>query len=99
MRRNQASRLEDLPNIGKSIAADLRSIGIETPDQLAHTEPLTLFRKLAKVMGHRHDPCVFYTLLAAQNFLHGAPVQPWWKYTEVGKRQLARSNKSVTPSR
>jgi len=63
-KRNPPTQLEDLPNIGKSIAADLRSIGILRPDQLAQHEPVVIFRKLSKVMGHRHDPCVLYQLCA-----------------------------------
>ena len=39
MRRDKFTRLEDLPNIGKSIAADLRGIGILQPAQLADREP------------------------------------------------------------
>jgi len=82
-------QLEDLPNIGKSIAADLRRIGILSPGQLAEGEPLATFRQLAEVMGHRHDPCVLYTLLAVQHFLKSGVALPWWKFAEQGKKLLA----------
>ena len=88
MQRNVIARLEDLPNIGKSIAADLRSIGILQPDQLASCEPLAVFQQLAEVMGHRHDPCVLYTLIAVQHYLQGAEARSWWHYTAEGKRLL-----------
>ncbi len=88
MLRDTSMRLEDLPNIGKSIAADLRSIGILQPKQLAHREPLAVFQQLAKVMDHRHDPCVLYTLIAVQHYLQGAESQPWWHYTAEGKKLL-----------
>jgi len=82
-------QLEDLPNIGKSIAADLRRIGILSPGQLAECEPLATFRQLAEVMGHRHDPCVLYTLLSVQHFFASDVALPWWKFTAQGKKLLA----------
>src|SRR6185369_552860 len=87
--RKHPAQLEDLPNIGKSIAADLRSIGILNPGQLAGREPLDVFRALAEVMGHRHDPCVLYTLLSAKPFLESGVALPWWKFPEQGRKLLA----------
>lgn len=88
MLRDTSMRLEDLPNIGKSIAADLRSIGIVQPAQLADREPLAVFQQLAEVMGHRHDPCVLYTLISVKHYLQGAEARPWWHYTAEGKKLL-----------
>lgn len=81
--------LEDVPNIGKAIAADLRAIGIELPSQLIEQEPLAIYRVLEKQMEQRHDPCVLYTLLAAQHFMKCGEALPWYKFTEQGKRLLA----------
>jgi hypothetical protein len=86
---DKLQRLEDLPNIGKSIAADLRSIGIANPDQMCSLDPLLTYQALAKVMGRRHDPCVLDTLISVRHFLAGAPAAPWWKYTPERKRLLA----------
>jgi len=82
-------RLEDLPSIGKSIAADLRSLGIETPGQLATRDPMTVYLALGPTMAQRHDPCVLYTLMAAAHFLKTGESRPWWTFTEAGKRALA----------
>lgn len=90
-KRIQPTQLQDLPNIGKSIAADLRRIGILWPDQLAELEPNTVFRELSKVMGHRHDPCVLYTLISAAHFLKGGEALPWWNFTAQGKNLLKSS--------
>jgi DNA transformation protein len=87
--KGQASKLEDIPNIGKSIAADLRAIGILHPQQLATHKPLATYFALAARMGHRHDPCVLYALMAAQYYLESGESRPWWKFTEQGKRLLA----------
>lgn len=82
-------RLEDLPNIGKSIAADLHALGIETPAQLAKRDPMMVYLALGPTMERRHDPCVLYTLLAAEHFLKTGEAVVWWKFTEAGKRLLA----------
>jgi len=89
MKPNQPVELEDLSNIGKAIAADLRRVGIRWPAQLARRDPLVLFRALAKGMGRRHDPCVLYTLLAAKHFLRCGEVLPWWHFTVAGRKLLA----------
>jgi DNA transformation protein len=84
----RAERLEDLPNIGKSIAADLRTLGIRTPEDLAVSPPMETYQRLAGTMGHRHDPCVLHTLLAVEHFLTTGESRPWWRFTEEGKSRL-----------
>jgi len=83
------ARLEDIPNIGNSIASDLRAIGILHPQQLARLDPLATYLALSERMGRRHDPCVLYTLLAAHHFMTSGESIPWWKFTERGKVLLA----------
>lgn len=80
--------LVSLPNIGKSIASDLRSIGITTPQQLAKSDPLKLYLQLGSTMGQRHDPCVLYTLMAAKHFVITGEAVKWWEFTEEGKKLL-----------
>ena len=86
--KKNSPRLEDLPNIGASIAADLRAIGIMEPAQLAGRDPLTVYLALGPTMEHRHDPCVLYTLMAAQHYLHTGEAVRWWAFTDAGKRRL-----------
>lgn len=95
VRKEQPARLEDIPNIGKSIASDLRAIGIMSPQQLAKQEPLTIYIALAESMGHRHDPCVLYTLMAARHFMISGESIPWWKFTEQGQMLLAARPKKL----
>lgn len=87
--------LEDIPNIGKSIAADLRALGILDPQQLAARDPLATYLMLSDTMGKRHDPCVLYTLMAARHFLTSGEKLPWWKFTEPGKILLASQPKTT----
>lgn len=83
--------LEQLPNIGPSLAADLRRIGIERPSQLPGRDAFELYRKLCHVTGLRQDPCVLDTFLAAVDFMNGAPAAPWWRYTPQRKRRYGQA--------
>lgn len=85
---DQPRKLEEIPNIGKAIATDLRGIGILTPAQLAERDPLATYRALAGSMGQRHDPCLLYTLIAADHFLRHGETIPWWKFTAEGRELL-----------
>lgn len=84
----EAIALDQIPNVGKSIANDLVAIGIKRPIQLKGKDPIALYRKLEKVMGERHDPCVCDTLMAAIDFMEGGKVQPWWNFTAKRKKLL-----------
>jgi hypothetical protein len=81
-------RLEQLPNIGPALAADLRLIGIQHPAELRGQDPLALYQQLCRVTGQRHDPCVLDTFMAATDFMGGAPAAPWWAYTPLRKSQF-----------
>ena len=89
------TELEDIPNIGISIAGDLRSLGILTPQQFATRDPLKTYLALSDHMGQRHDPCVLYTFMAAQQYLQDGVSIPWWKFTEPGKRLLEEADGEV----
>jgi hypothetical protein len=87
--RAHAVALEDIPNVGTSVAADLRRIGIRAPQALAGRDPYALYAKLNRATGTRHDPCVLDTFIAAVRFMEGAPATPWWHYTAERKAALA----------
>ena len=77
--------LEQLPNIGPALAADLRLIDIHEPRQLRGKDAFVLYQKLCAATGQRHDPCVLDTFMAAVDFMRGAQAAPWWKYTAQRK--------------
>ena len=81
----ECTTLEQLPNIGPSLAADLRSIGIRAPQDLRGKDAFVLYQRLCAVTGQRQDPCVLDTFMAASDFMRGAPAAPWWKYTAERK--------------
>jgi hypothetical protein len=82
------SKLEDIPNIGREIAKDLRSLGIDAPSQLAGRDPYEMYDKLCVATGTRHDPCVLDTFIAAVRFMEGGPKVPWYAYTAERKQKL-----------
>ena len=87
----QARRLTDIPNIGTSIAADLRGAGIQEPADVQCMDPVAVYERLRGPMGRRHDPCVLDVLLAAHDFMNGGPSQPWWNFTARRKALMAKN--------
>jgi hypothetical protein len=78
--------LEQLPNIGPALAADLRLLGIQHPAELRSRDPLQLYQALCQATGRRQDPCVLDTFMAATDFMRGALPAPWWHYTPKRKQ-------------
>ena len=83
------SALEDIPNVGPAVAADLRRLGITAPADLLGRDPYALYEGLCEKTGQRHDPCLLDTFIAAVRFMAGGPKKPWWEYTAERKRSLA----------
>jgi Pathogenicity locus len=93
----QCEVLEQLPNIGPSLAQNLRSIGIQHPRELAHRDPLALYLALCRHAGKRQDPCVLDTFMAATDFMRGASAAPWWAYTARRKAIYGQVQASAAP--
>ncbi len=83
---NLVTELEELPNIGKAMAADLRLIGINHPAQLKEKDPFTMYEDLCAITGMRHDPCVIDVFLAVVDFMDNGISRPWWSYTAQRKK-------------
>lgn len=81
----ECSTLEQLPNIGPSLASDLRLLGIVHPAELAGRDAFVLYRALCTHTGKRQDPCVLDTFIAAVDFMRGGEPRPWWLYTAQRK--------------
>jgi hypothetical protein len=91
--RADITDLEDIPNVGPSIAANLRLIGVTSPQDLLGKDPYRMYDDLCDTTGVRHDPCVIDVFIAAVRFMAGEPSKPWWKYTPERKRTLASKKK------
>jgi len=87
--QREVARLEDIPNVGPAIAADLRQMGITTPAELPGRDPFAMYDDLRRITGQCHDPCVLDTFMAVVRYMEGAPKKPWWKYTAERKREVA----------
>ena len=83
------ARLEDIPNVGPAVAADLRKLGITSPGELAGRDPYAMYDDLCRLTDQHHDPCLLDTFIAAVRYTEGGPKKPWWKYTAERKRELA----------
>jgi pathogenicity locus Cdd1 protein len=87
-----ATVLEAIPNVGASIARDLRSIGIKRPQELIGRNPHSLYQALCDRTRARQDPCVLDTFISAVRFMEGAPSRPWWYYTAERKQKFPASS-------
>ena len=94
--REGLSHLEQVPNIGPAIAADLRRLGIRSPRELPGRDPYEMYDDLCRITGQRHDPCLLDTFIAAVRFMEGAPKRPWHAYTAERKQELAARKKRTS---
>ena len=88
--REKTFKLTDLPNIGKSIAGDLESIGVMSPKDLEGKNPFELFEKLCETSGQKHDPCLLDVFMSVTDFMNGGEPKVWWKYTDERKKVLSK---------
>lgn len=86
--RGTTHQLTDLPNVGKTVARDLQSIGINTPDDLVGKDAFVLYRTLCEATGTVQDPCMLDVLMSVVDFMNGGEPQVWWAYTDERKRLM-----------
>ena len=88
--RQRLTKLTDLPNIGQAGAADLRLLGLHSPQDLIGRDPLAMYESLCALTGVRHDPCVADVFMSVTRFMEGQAPQAWWAFTPERKRLLGR---------
>lgn len=88
--RSEVHVLTDLPNIGPSLATDLRMVGIDVPTQLSGRDPYVMYEALCEVTQQRHDLCVLDVFISVTRFMNGEPPAVWWQFTEERKQTLAQ---------
>jgi hypothetical protein len=84
--RETTRKLTDLPNVGKTIAADLHNIGIDTPEDLIGKDAFVLYKAMCDFYGLRQDPCMLDVLISIVDFMNGGEPQVWWAYTDERKQ-------------
>ena len=76
--------LQQLPGVGRSIAADLRRLGVKSIRDLARSDPERLYVRLCEITGTRQDPCVLYTfrcaVYAARTPRPKVELLKWWNW-------------------
>jgi hypothetical protein len=76
--------LQQVPGIGPSMAADLRTLGVRSVRDLARRDPERLYARLCAMTGARQDPCVLYTFRCAVYAARTERPEPellkWWRW-------------------
>lgn len=85
--RKTVTQLEQLPNIGPAMGADLRLLDIHHPRQLIGKDPFALYNELCNLTKTRHDPCVIDVFMSVIHFMEGGEARPWWTFTDERKKR------------
>jgi hypothetical protein len=76
--------LEQIPGVGKSIAEDLRHLGIKSIRQLKGRNPERLYQRLCSFKASPVDRCMLYVLRCAVYYASTADPDPdllkWWNW-------------------
>ena len=84
--RKTVHDLTEIVNIGKSVAGDLRRIGVHDAQQLIGRDPWEIYRKICRHDGVVHDPCLVDVLMSAVEYMNGGSPKKWWKFTARRKK-------------
>ncbi len=78
--------LEEIPGVGKSIAEDLRHLGITSVRQLKGKDPEKLYGKLCRFQASPVDRCVLYVFRCAVYYASTRDPDPellkWWNWKD-----------------
>ena len=77
--------LQNIPGIGKSMAADLKMLGIRQISDLAGKSPEKLYGTLCAVTGTKQDRCVLYVFRCAVYYAQGGRDEEklkWWNWKD-----------------
>ena len=75
-----------IPGVGKSVAGDLRNLGITAVEQLKGRDPEELYQELCALQGLRVDRCMLYVFRCAIYYAETANPDPerlkWWHWKD-----------------
>ena len=78
--------LQTIPGVGKSLAADLHSLGIRRVKDLRGKNPEQMYEQLMINAGRHVDRCVLYVFRCAVYFAENDQPDPeklkWWNWKD-----------------
>jgi hypothetical protein len=78
--------LEQIPGVGKSVAEDLRHLGITSARQLKGKSPEKLYKRLCNFKASPVDRCMLYVLRCAVYYASTPDPDPnllkWWNWKD-----------------
>jgi predicted RecB family nuclease len=89
-KRYPPQSLTDVPGVGKSVANDLRNIGIQTIDDLKGIDPEQLYELSNQYAGKIQDRCLLYVFRCAVYFaetqeqIQEPEKLNWWYWKDRG---------------
>lgn len=88
--RETVARLQEIPNVGPKMAADLLKLGVRRLEDAAGRDSDEMYNELCALDAKRHDPCVRDVFAAVVSFAEGSPARPWWEFTPQRKNREAK---------
>ncbi|MDK9700472.1 MAG: helix-hairpin-helix domain-containing protein [bacterium] len=88
--RKATDELLSIPGVGKSIAADLRQIGVHQVADLENRDPEELYRRSNAKAGMVQDRCLLYVFRCAVYYANGGrnPEQlKWWNWKDTATKK------------
>jgi hypothetical protein len=94
-----ANPLQVIPGVGKSIAEDLRRLGIKKVSCLKGKDPEKLYLRFCAMEGYPVDRCLLYVFRCAvyyaSNDQHDPELLKWWNWRD--KKLKIKDKKYNTP--
>ncbi len=90
------NNLQTIPGVGKSIAEDLRNIGVQTVADLKGKDPEKLFEMSNLFEGKIQDRCLLYVYREAVYFAEHKKPNPekskWWNWKDKNAKMKSSNN-------
>lgn len=95
--------LRAIPGVGKSIAEDLRRLGIKKASCLKNKDPEKLYARFCTMEGHPADRCLLYVFRCAIYYAsherHDPELLKWWNWGEpklkTDKKSKIKNKKGI----
>lgn len=86
MKQLSLKDLEQIPGVGKSIAQDLRDIGIGSMDELKGKKADQLYKRVCDFKASPVDRCMLYVIRCAIYYASNTKYDPellkWWNWKD-----------------